>query len=68
MGYRIFKTLGFGAGSAAIFLSVFPQTVRPALKLIIKGGLTLKQQIDLIYEENIERLDDIVAEAKEEMI
>lgn len=67
MYYRFFKTLGIGVGSAVFIIKVFPKLARPALKSFIKCGLSLKNKCNEVYAENMEIVEDILAEVKEEM-
>ncbi len=70
MDYRLLKTFGLGVGSALVAMAVFPvvaAVARPVAKGFVKGGLNLKDQAKQAYAESKEKVEDIVAEAKEEI-
>lgn len=69
MNYRFLRTLGLGVGAALIAMALYPLIAKaagPLIKGIIKGGLNLKDQMKEVYAEGMEKIDDIVAEVKEE--
>lgn len=70
MNYRLLKTFGLGVGSALVAMAVYPllaKAAKPVVKSIIKGGLNLKDQAKEAYAESKEKVEDMMAEVKEEM-
>ncbi len=70
MNLRLVKTLALGVGSALIAMAIYPilaKAAKPVLKNIVKGGLELQEKTKLVMAEGKEKIEDLVAEVKEEM-
>lgn len=72
MRYRLLVSFGLGIASALVAMAIYPLLTKktskmgPLLKSVIKGGLSLKEQLMEIYVESKEKFEDLVAEVKEE--
>ena len=54
----LFKSFGFGIGSALVAMAVYPliaSAAKPLMKSVIKGGLGLKDQMKHAYAESREQ-------------
>lgn len=72
MRYRLLVSFGLGVASALVAMALYPVLTKktskmgPLLKSVIKGGLSLKEQLMGIYAESKEKFEDLVSEVKEE--